>query len=165
MTGTGVVILQFSFTMRKEPCLSYSSSIVSTNITKGIRSRLQYRFFVPEDGVGLVPRRRCLRTLAYYAFPRWYEFGEQQWNDILTGENQSTQRKTCLDATLSTTNPTCIDPGANLGLRGQTPATNGLSHGTAKYNTDRGIRKQGEGTLVIQHNDQINRHAATKKWS
>jgi hypothetical protein len=34
-------------------------------------------------------------------------------------------------ATLSTTNPTCIDPGAKPGLRGERPATNRLSHGTA----------------------------------
>jgi hypothetical protein len=26
--------------------------------------------FFPEDGVGLVPKRGCLLTLAYYAFPR-----------------------------------------------------------------------------------------------
>jgi hypothetical protein len=30
-------------------------------------------------------------------------------------------------ATLSTTNPTWIDPGANPGLRGERPATNRLS--------------------------------------
>jgi hypothetical protein len=28
------------------------------------------------------PKRGCLLTLAYYAFPRWYEFGERRWNDI-----------------------------------------------------------------------------------
>jgi hypothetical protein len=50
---------------------------------------------------------------------------------ILTGENRRTRRKTCPSATLSTTNPTCIDPGANPGLRGERPATNDLSHGTA----------------------------------
>jgi hypothetical protein len=44
-------------------------------------------FFSPEDGVGLVLKRGCLLTLAYYAFPRLYEFGQQRWNDILTGEN------------------------------------------------------------------------------
>jgi hypothetical protein len=33
--------------------------------------------------------------------------------------------------TLSTTNPTWIDLGANPGLRGERPATNRLSHGTA----------------------------------
>jgi hypothetical protein len=48
---------------------------------------------------------------------------------ILTGENRSTRRKTCPSATLSTTNPTRIDPGANPGLRGERPATNDLSHG------------------------------------
>jgi hypothetical protein len=82
-------------------------------------------------GVGLVPKRGCLLTLAYYTFPRWYEFGERRWNDILTGENRRTRRKTCPSATLSTTNPTRIDPGANPGLRGKRRATNDLSHGTA----------------------------------
>jgi hypothetical protein len=38
-------------------------------------------------------------------------------------------------ATLSTTNPTWIDPGANPGLRGKRPATNRLSHGTALAST------------------------------
>jgi hypothetical protein len=39
--------------------------------------------------------------------------------------------KTCPSATLSTTNPTWIDPVANPGLRGERPATNDLSRGTA----------------------------------
>jgi hypothetical protein len=50
---------------------------------------------------------------------------------ILTGENRRTRRKTCPSATLPTTNPTWIFPGANPGLRGDSPATNHLSHGTA----------------------------------
>jgi hypothetical protein len=62
-------------------------------------------------------------------FSRWCEFGERRWNDILTGETRRTRRKTCLSATLSTTNTTWIDPG----LRGERPATNDLSHGMA-YN-------------------------------
>ena len=45
----------------------------------------------------------------------------------LTGENRNTRGKTCPSATLSTTNPTWTDPG----LRGERPATNRLSHGTA----------------------------------
>jgi hypothetical protein len=49
----------------------------------------------------------------------------------LIGENRSTLRKTCPTATLSTTNPTWTDSGSNPGLRGERPATNGLSHGTA----------------------------------
>jgi hypothetical protein len=52
---------------------------------------------------------------------------------ILTGENRRTRRRTCPSATLPTTNPTWIDPGANSGLRGERPATNDLSHGTASW--------------------------------
>jgi hypothetical protein len=33
-------------------------------------------YFPPDGGVGLVPKRGCLLTLAYDAFPRWYEFGD-----------------------------------------------------------------------------------------
>jgi hypothetical protein len=57
-------------------------------------------FLFPEDGVGLIPKSGCLLTSAYYAFRRWYEFGERRWNDILIGENRRT-RKTCSSATLS----------------------------------------------------------------
>jgi hypothetical protein len=53
----------------------------------------------------------------------------------LTGENRSTRGKICHSATLSTTNPTWIDLGLNPGLRGERPATNRLSHGTAMSNT------------------------------
>jgi hypothetical protein len=53
----------------------------------------------------------------------------------LTGQNRSTREKTCRSATLSTTNPTWTDPGSNTSLRGETPATNRLSHGTALYCT------------------------------
>jgi hypothetical protein len=49
----------------------------------------------------------------------------------LIGENRSTRGATCPSATLSTTNPTRTDPGSNLGLRDERPATNRLSHGTA----------------------------------
>jgi hypothetical protein len=49
----------------------------------------------------------------------------------LTGENRSTRGKTCPSATLSTTNPTWTDPGSNLVLRVERPATNRLSHDTA----------------------------------
>jgi hypothetical protein len=87
-------------------------------------------FFPPEGGVGLVPKRGCLLTLEYYAFPRWYEFGERRWNDTDRG-NRRTRRKTCPSATLSTTNTTWIDPGANPGFRGDRPEANDLSHGTA----------------------------------
>jgi hypothetical protein len=45
--------------------------------------------------------------------------------------------ETCTSATLSTTNPTWIDPGMNPGLRGDRPATNDLSHGTAMVCVDK----------------------------
>jgi hypothetical protein len=51
----------------------------------------------------------------------------------LTWENRSSRRKTCLSATLSTTNPTWTDPGSNPGLRGGRPTTNRLNHGSAKF--------------------------------
>jgi hypothetical protein len=51
----------------------------------------------------------------------------------LTGENRSTREKTCPSATLSTTNPTWTDLRSNPGLRGEKPATNRLSHGTALW--------------------------------
>jgi hypothetical protein len=51
---------------------------------------------------------------------------------ILTGKNRRTRRKTCPSATLSTTNPTWVDSGANQGLRGERAATNYLSHNTAQ---------------------------------
>jgi hypothetical protein len=49
----------------------------------------------------------------------------------LTGEKPTTRIKTC-----PTANLTWTDPGSNLGLRGERPATNRLSHGTAIYRLD-----------------------------
>jgi hypothetical protein len=57
----------------------------------------------------------------YGAMVEWYFAGETE----VLGENLPS-------ATLSTTNPTWIDPGANPGLRGERSATNRLSHGTTK---------------------------------
>jgi hypothetical protein len=45
----------------------------------------------------------------------------------LTGENRSTQGKTCPSATFSTTNPTWTDPGSNPALRVERPATHRLA--------------------------------------
>jgi hypothetical protein len=56
---------------------------------------------------------------------------EQWWNDIFAGETE-VLGENLPSATLSTTNPTGIEPGANPGLRGERPATNRLSHGTAR---------------------------------
>jgi hypothetical protein len=85
----------------------------------------------PDGGMGLVPKCGCLLTLAYYAFHRWWEFGQRRWNDILTEKTRITWRKTCPSAILSTTNPTWIDLDTKPGLRGEKPATNNMSHGKA----------------------------------
>jgi hypothetical protein len=58
----------------------------------------------------------------------WY--GERRWNNT-DRENRRTLRKTCHNATLSTANPTWIDPGANPGLHGESQAANRLSRCTA----------------------------------
>jgi hypothetical protein len=50
----------------------------------------------------------------------------------LTGKNRNTWGINCPSATLSTTNFTWTDPVSNPGLRGDRPATNRLSHGTAQ---------------------------------
>jgi hypothetical protein len=52
----------------------------------------------------------------------------------LTGENQSTGRKTCHSASLSTTNPTWTDLVSNMELSSEgrrEPETNCLSHDSA----------------------------------
>jgi hypothetical protein len=59
-----------------------------------------------------------------------YQNGEPRWNET-DRKNRRTQRKTRIIATLSTTTPTWNDEGANLGFRGERPATNRLSHSTA----------------------------------
>jgi hypothetical protein len=55
---------------------------------------------------------------------------EHQCTEIDRGK-PTTRRKTCPSATLSTTNRTWTDPVSNTGIRGERPATNRLSHGTA----------------------------------
>jgi hypothetical protein len=53
-----------------------------------------------------------------------------QWNENWQEKPQHSE-KTCLSATLSTTNPTWPDLGSNTDHRGGKPATNHLSYGTA----------------------------------
>jgi len=49
---------------------------------------------------------------------------------MLTAENGRTWRKSSPSATLYTANPTCTDPGMNLGLNGEKLAADHLSHGS-----------------------------------
>ena len=87
------------------------------------------KFFIIE-----VPRSRCYgstSTLKAYCATLWWRWLFLFWFSILMEHrNRSTRRKTCPTAALSTTNPSCTDPGWNPGLRGERPATNRLSHGT-----------------------------------
>jgi hypothetical protein len=57
----------------------------------------------------------------------WWWMLSSRWNENWQ-ENQSTRKK---PATLSTPNPTWLVLGSKLGRRSGTPATNGLSYGTA----------------------------------
>jgi hypothetical protein len=85
--------------------------------------------FMGRDYVSeLLPRTEILFNT------RWYGL-ESDGGMIFSGENQTTRRRACPSATLSTTNPTWIGTGANTGLRGKRPRTNRLSHGTAKFHT------------------------------
>jgi hypothetical protein len=56
---------------------------------------------------------------------------EHRWNEI-ENENRSTRGETCPSATLSNTNLPWTIVGMYPGLRGERPATKGLSHGTAR---------------------------------
>jgi hypothetical protein len=80
--------------------------------------------------------RLCLWTAAtnrLLVHPQMiHEYKEPRWNNTDRGKPKNSE-KTRPSATLSTTSPTRIDPSANPGLRGERPATNGLSHGTAYY--------------------------------
>jgi hypothetical protein len=59
--------------------------------TKNLLFSLFVHIF-PECGVGLVPKRGCLLTLAYYVVPRLYEFGERRWNDIDRGKQKNSEK-------------------------------------------------------------------------
>jgi hypothetical protein len=53
----------------------------------------------------------------------------EHWWNLVTRENQITQKETCLSATLSNINPTWTGLESNTGLHSKRPATNCLSHG------------------------------------
>jgi hypothetical protein len=60
--------------------------------------------------------------------------GDGDWRNWWDADWQGKPKyseKTCPSDTLSTTNPTRLDPGLNPGRRGGKPATNGLSYGAA----------------------------------
>jgi hypothetical protein len=59
----------------------------------------------------------------------WRTMVEWYWQ----GKSKELGERTCPSATLSTTNPIWIYPGANPGRRSDRPATNRLNHGTTHY--------------------------------
>jgi hypothetical protein len=61
---------------------------------------------------------------------RWWWLWRNWWNEDWQGIPKYSD-KTCPSATLSTTNPTRLDPGLNPGHRRGKLATNRLSHGAA----------------------------------
>jgi hypothetical protein len=58
--------------------------------------------------------------------------GEIVGMKIGRGNRSMYSEKACPSATLSTTNPTSLDPGLNPDRRGGKPATNRLSYGAAQ---------------------------------
>jgi hypothetical protein len=60
---------------------------------------------------------------------RWWLW-RNWWNEVWQGKPKYSE-KTCPSATLSTTNPTWLDPILNPGRRDGKPATNRLSYGAA----------------------------------
>jgi hypothetical protein len=61
-------------------------------LSPSVKMPVQLPYVSPEGGVGLVRKRGCLLTLAYYAFPRRYEFGERRWNDIDRGKSKNWEK-------------------------------------------------------------------------
>jgi hypothetical protein len=59
---------------------------------------------------------------------KWGWLWRNWWNEDWQGKPKYSE-KTCPSDTLSTTNPTWLDPGSNPGRRGGKPATNRLSYG------------------------------------
>jgi hypothetical protein len=79
-----------------------------------------------------------LATISHYVTHDWY-FMIWVWRAAVEwywqGKTEELGEETCPSATLSTTNPTWIDPGANLGSRGERPATNDVSQKPALART------------------------------
>jgi hypothetical protein len=61
---------------------------------------------------------------------RWWWLSRNWWNEEWQGKPKYSE-KTFPSTTLSTTNPTWLEPGLNPGCRGGKPATNRLSYGAA----------------------------------
>jgi hypothetical protein len=109
----------------------------------------------------------CDHQRAYCSYAQMiYEYRERQSKDDTDRRNGRTRRKPCPSATLSTTNPTWTDQGANPGLRGERPATNHLSHATAPINLTFHLMHV-ENSLVLHsccHKDYFNRRQRVLRY-
>jgi hypothetical protein len=75
---------------------------------------------------------------------RWWWLWRNWWNEDWQGKPKYSE-KTCSSATLSTTNPTWLDPGLNPSRRGRKPATNRLSYDAAKVGTNFADKRRPPG--------------------
>jgi hypothetical protein len=93
-------------------------------------------FFVVKGPQQMLRTHRSLKSYCatlwwrFFFFLPFFQVMEHRWNEI-DRVKPKYSGGTCRSATLSTTNPTWTDLGSNPGLRGERPATNRLSHGTA----------------------------------
>jgi hypothetical protein len=113
------------------------------------------------------PRSRCygrIATLKAYCATLWWRWWGffcfsilmEHLGMKLTGKNRGTRRKTCPSATLSTTNPTCTDPGLNPGLRGERPATNRVSQTTNENTQTRDTNDKLHHVIYSMNNNNNN---------
>jgi hypothetical protein len=95
-------------------------------------SETKFGAFFTASGVGLSPLY-CGHFWPILPAPddRWGWLWSNWWNEEWQ-RNPKYSEKTCLSATLSTTNTTWPELGSNPGRRGGKPATNRLSYGAAQ---------------------------------
>jgi hypothetical protein len=74
-----------------------------------------------------------LRPIVPATYDRWWWLWSNWWNEDWQRKSKYSE-KTCPSATVSTTNPTWLDPGLKPGRRVGYPATNSLSYGAVNQN-------------------------------
>jgi hypothetical protein len=116
-------------------------------------------------GVHVCPLGTAFTNMSIVSVPGGYDNGEI--GGMFGRGNRSTE-KTCPSASLSTTNPTCC-PDAIPGHRGEKPATNRLSYGTANsaadIATDYGLDDRGVGVRVsVESRIFSSSHCPDRVW-
>jgi hypothetical protein len=93
--------------------------------------RIFFLIRIVGGGVQMGPLGTSVTECPIVPGPGWLWWWRIWWNEDWQGKPKYSE-KICPSATLSTTNPTWPDPGANPGCRGGKPATNRLSYGATK---------------------------------